>query len=153
MSYKSKGFRHLIRVRGTDLEGDLPVKLGISKVTGVNIRLAQAIIRVLDISPDTRIGTLTDTRIKEIENVINNPQDYDIPVWLYNRRKDRTTGEDVHLSENDLILQQRRDIERYIKIRCRRGIRHQLRLKVRGQKTRTHTAKKGGTIGVSKKKR
>ncbi len=145
-------FRHLVRIKSTDLEGHLPVALGLTKISGVNRRLAHTIVRKLDIPLSERIGSLTDTTIKEIETIITNPVAAGIPRWLVNRRKDRQTGDDLHITEAQLILQTKQDIERYIRIRSRRGIRHQFKLKVRGQKTRTH-GKSGTTVGVQKKKR
>jgi len=145
-------FRHLVRIKSTDLEGYLPVTLGLTRISGVNSRLAEAIIRTLKISLSERIGYLTDSTIKEIESIISDPVSAGIPAWLVNRRKDRQTGDDLHITEAQLILQNKQDVERYIRIRSRRGIRHSFKLKVRGQKTRTH-GKRGSTVGVSKKKR
>ncbi len=145
-------FRHLVRIKSTDLEGYLPVTLGLSRITGVNRRLAETIVRNLKIPLSERIGFLTDSTIKEIENIISDPTSAGIPAWLVNRRKDRQTGDDLHVTEAQLILQTKQDVERYIRIRSRRGIRHSFKLKVRGQRTRTH-GRRGTTVGVSKKKR
>ena len=145
-------FRHLVRIKSTDLEGYLPVTLGLTRIAGVNSRLAEAIVRTLKIPLSERIGHLTDSTIKEIESIISDPISAGIPAWLVNRRKDRQSGEDLHITEAQLILQNKQDIERYIRIRSRRGIRHSFKLKVRGQRTRTH-GKRGSTVGVSKKKR
>lgn len=145
-------FRYLVRIKSTDLEGHLPVSLGLSKISGVNRRLAETIVKTLKIPESERVGYLTDTTIKEIENIIGDPTSVGIPEWMVNRRKDRQTGENSHITEAQLILQTKQDIERYIRIRNRRGIRHSFKLKVRGQKTRTHS-RRGGTVGVSKKKR
>ncbi len=145
-------FRHLVRIKSTDLEGYLTVTLGLSKISGVNRRLAEAIVRTLKIPMSERVGFLTDATIKEIERIISDPTSAGIPAWLVNRRKDRQTGDDLHITEAQLILQTKQDVERYIRIRSRRGIRHQFKLKVRGQRTRTH-GQRGTTVGVSKKKR
>jgi small subunit ribosomal protein S13 len=145
-------FRHLVRIKSTDLEGYLPVTLGLSRISGVNRRLAETIVRTLKIPLSERIGYLTDSTIKEIEGIISDPTSAGIPAWLVNRRKDRQTGDDLHITEAQLILQTKQDVERYIRIRNRRGIRHSFKLKVRGQRTRTH-GRRGTTVGVSKKKR
>jgi len=145
-------FRHLVRIKSTDLEGHLPVSLGLSKISGVNRRLAETIVNTLNIPSYERIGSLTDATIKEIENIISDPIAAGIPKWMVNRRKDRQTGDDIHITEAQLILQTKQDIERYIRIRSRRGIRHSFKLKVRGQKTRTHGGR-GTTVGVQKKKK
>ena len=152
MKSDNMSFRHLVRIKSTDLEGHLPVSLGLSKISGVNRRLAQTIVRTINIPSSERVGSLTDTIIKEIESIISDPVSAGIPEWMVNRRKDRQTGDNIHITEAQLILQTKQDIERYIRIRSRRGIRHSFKLKVRGQKTRTH-GKSGSTVGVSKKKR
>jgi len=146
------GFRYLVRVMSTDIKGDLPIHLGLTRIKGVNRRLATLIANKLEISLDTRIGTLTEKSIKDIEAILANPLEYNIPPYLLNRRKDRFSGEDRHITEAQLVLTTKQDIERYIRTRSRRGIRHQYGLKVRGQRTRTH-GKKGTTVGVSKKKK
>ncbi len=145
------GFRYLVRVQSTDIKGELPIHLGLSKIKGVNKRLATTVATLLNIPLDTRIGTITDTTIKEIEKVLADPINNGVPEYMVNRRKDRVTGENKHLTESQLFLTVKQDIERYIRTRSRRGIRHQYGLKVRGQRTRTH-GKKGTTVGVSKKK-
>ncbi|MHA1398836.1 MAG: 30S ribosomal protein S13 [Candidatus Heimdallarchaeaceae archaeon] len=146
------GFKYLVRVMSTDIKGELPIHLGLTRIKGVNRRLAITIARLLDISLDTRIGTLTDKSIKEIETILSDPQAHGVPTYMLNRRKDRMSGEDRHITEAQLVLTTKQDVERYIRTRSRRGIRHQYGLKVRGQRTRTH-GKKGTTVGVSKKKK
>jgi len=69
---------------------------------------------------------------------------------MVNRQKDLETGKYLHLIGADLVLTQRADIERMIKMKCWKGVRHSLGLKVRGQRTRT-TGRKGRTVGVTKK--
>ena len=71
---------------------------------------------------------------------------------MLNRRKDPVTGEDMHLSESDLTMGVRQDIEFLKKIRAYRGIRHELGLPVRGQRTRS-SFRKGRTVGVQRKKK
>ena len=70
---------------------------------------------------------------------------------MLNRRKDITTGEDLHLLGSDLTLEIDKDIKLLKKIRSWRGVRHALGLKVRGQRTRT-TGRTGRTVGVSRRR-
>jgi small subunit ribosomal protein S13 len=69
-----------------------------------------------------------------------------------NRAKDLETGENKHLIGSDLLLRIKSDIEFMKKIKCWKGVRHSLGLKVRGQRTRT-TGRTGQTVGVSHKPR
>ena len=69
---------------------------------------------------------------------------------MLNRRKDFETGRDLHLVGTDVDIAVRSDIGRERRIRSRRGIRHELGLPVRGQRTRT-TGRKGLVVGVKRK--
>jgi len=147
----AQGFRHIVRIAGVDVEGDLLLPYGLAKIKGIGYNFALALIRVLGYDPRLRVGFLTDEDVKRIEDAINNPSKYGIPIWYFNRRKDYVTGEDKHLIGADLIFAARQDIEREIKIKSWRGIRHALGLKVRGQRTHT-TGRIGPTVGVSKRR-
>lgn len=136
----------------TDISGELKTVYGLAEIKGVGVSFANAVCRVLGIDPNMNIGYLSDEEIKKIEDVLNNPSKYGIPSWMFNRRKDYTTGNDLHLIGADLIYYVKQDIEREKKIKSWRGIRHALGLKVRGQRTRT-TGRLGITVGVRKKRK
>ena len=143
-------FQHIIRFVGTDINGTQPVTYALTKVKGLGIKLANAIIEKSGINPETRMGFLSSADVEKIEDIITNPTKYGIPTWLLNRRKDVETGKDLHLLSTDLILQTKNDIEQMKKIRSWKGFRHSYGLKVRGQRTKT-TGRKGKAIGVKKK--
>jgi len=143
----SEEFRHIVRVRGTDLDGSERVTYGLLKITGLGINLTSAIARTLGIDMETRIGNLSDEDIRRIEDALSDPKKCGIPSWYLNRRKDRESGENLHDTGPDLSLRVRSDVERLQKIRSWRGVRHMFGLKVRGQKTRT-TGRTGRSVGV-----
>jgi small subunit ribosomal protein S13 len=143
-------FQYIIRFIGTDIEGAQPVTYALTSVKGVAINLANAIIEKSGISPEARMGFLSSAEVEKIEDILKNPVKYDIPLWLLNRRKDRETGNDLHLLGSDLLLQTKNDIDQMKKIRSWKGFRHSYGLKVRGQRTKT-TGRKGKAIGVKKK--
>jgi len=147
----SEGFRHIVRICGTDLDGSKKLAYGLAKISGVGINFARAVAKVAGISPDLRIGMLTDEQVKKIEEIINNPEKSGIPSFMFNRRKDLETGLDKHLYGSDLAIRWKMDIDFLKALKCWRGVRHSLGLKVRGQKTRT-TGRKGKTVGVRKKR-
>ena len=147
----SEGFRHIVRICGTDLDGSKKLAYGLAKISGVGINFARAVAKVAGISPNLRIGMLTDEQVKKIEEIINNPEKSDIPSFMFNRRKDLETGLDKHLYGSDLAIRWKMDIDFLKALKCWRGVRHSLGLKVRGQKTRT-TGRKGKTVGVRKKR-
>ncbi len=148
----STEFRHIVRVIDKDLDGTKTVAEALSDVKGVGLRLADIIAKKAGISPEMRIGYLSEEKIEEIEKIIGNPAQYGIPSWLFNRRKDLETGKDKHLISSDIDLQVKADIEREKSIWSWRGYRHAYGLKVRGQRTRT-TGRTGKTVGVSRRRR
>ena len=148
----SREFRHIVRVTDTDIDGSLKVGYALTKIKGVSISLANAILKKAGINPEIRLGLLSEEQVKKIEDVLLNPAKYGIPNWLLNRRKDLETGKDLHLLSSDLVLRTKMDIDLMKKIKSWKGYRHAYGLKVRGQRTRT-TGRTGKTVGVSKRRR
>ena len=89
--------------------------------------------------------------LEKVLDVVENPQDHDIPVWMLNRQKDLKTGQNLQVIGNTLDNKLREDLEAMKKIRCHRGLRHYWGLRVRGQHTKT-TGRRGNSVGVAKKK-
>jgi len=145
-------FRYVVRVAGTDIDGKLKLVYGLAGIKGVGVTTALSILRKLGIDPDMKTGLLTDEEVAKIEHLLSNPSKYGLPTWLFNRRKDYETGEDLHLVGSELIFKAKQDIEREKRIKSWRGIRHALGLKVRGQRTHT-TGRLGVTVGVRKKRK
>lgn len=145
-------FKHIVRLIDRDLDGMKTLVEALSDIKGIGLRLADIISRKVGVSPYTRIGYLSSDKVEEIEKVVRNLNNYDLPNWLLNRRKDLENGEDKHLISSDIDLQVKADIEREKSIWSWRGYRHAYGLKVRGQRTRT-TGRTGKTVGVSKKRR
>jgi len=144
--------RPVIRIIKTDLDGTKKVPYALTKIRGINIRLAHVIVRTAEIDPDQRLGTLTEAEAKKIEQVLQDPKKHEIPAWTLNRQRDIVTGEDKHIVGTDIILSQKEDVDRMMRSKSWKGIRHNLGLKVRGQKTRT-TGRKGISVGVRRTRR
>ncbi len=146
----SEDFRHRLRVIGTDVDGTLRIEYALTKIKGISLSLANAILKKTGVSPDKRAGFLTETEIERIEEIIKDPAKGGLPSWLLNRRKELETGKDLHLVSADLVLKTKMDIERMKEIKTWRGYRHAYGLKVRGQRTKT-TGRAGKALGVKKK--
>jgi small subunit ribosomal protein S13 len=146
----SEEFKHIVRLAGKDLAGEKRVQLALADLKGVSVAFARAVAYAADIDPFTKLGTLNKEQVKRLESVLRNPSEHGIPSWMLNRRKDFETGEDLHLIGASVDMAVRMDIGRERRIRSRRGIRHELGLPVRGQRTRT-TGRKGLTVGVKRK--
>jgi small subunit ribosomal protein S13 len=146
----SQEFRHILRITGTDVQGTLKTIYAVAQVKGISLSLSNAILKKAGINPDVRVGFLTEAEITKIEEIIEDPAKYNIPNWLFNRRKDKETGKDIHLISADLVLRTKMDIDSAKEIRSWRGYRHAYSLKVRGQRTKT-TGRAGKALGVKKK--
>ncbi|MEX2684042.1 MAG: 30S ribosomal protein S13 [Candidatus Sigynarchaeota archaeon] len=144
-------FKQIVRVLGTNIDGNRLLVYGLSEVQGIGIRFATSMVRILGLDASKRIGFLDDQTLAKLEDIAKNPLKYNIPGWMLNRRKDYRTGDDRHIVSSDLAYIKKLDIDRLRRIKCWRGIRHALNLKVRGQRTRT-TGRSGLIMGVSRKK-
>ncbi len=143
-------FKYIIRLSNFDVDGHKSVVNGITSVKGIGRHLALIITELSEIPKEEKIGNLTDQQVEHLQDVINNIQE-NVPAWMLNHRKDYETGENYHLIGTEIETKFRDEINRMKKIRCYRGIRHELGLPVRGQRTRANN-RTGLTLGVSKKR-
>jgi len=146
----SREFRHILRIRGTDVDGSKKLAYGLTEIKGIGLSLSNAIIKMGGFRSEARLGSLTDAEITKIEDIITDPSKYSIPSRLLNRRKDLESGRDLHLVTADLTLRTKTDIDFMKNIKSWKGVRHSLGLKVRGQRTKT-TGRSGKAVGVKKK--
>jgi len=146
----SREFRHIVRVSGTDIDGSKKLVYGITKIRGIGMSFAAAVIKAAELKPEVRIGNLTEEEVDRLEAVVTDPAKYSLPSRLFNRRKDPETGRDGHFIGPDLALRGKADIDFMKEIRSWKGVRHGLGLKVRGQRTKS-TGRKGRAVGVKKK--
>jgi len=146
-------FKDLIRIADKDVSGNVSTHMALTKVRGIDFMMANAICVALNLDRAQKCGSLPQEQIEKIEDAMKHPEKYNIPVWLFNHRKDFETGADKHLIASDLKLQNDMDIRFMKKIKVYRGIRHAKgSKKVRGQKTRA-TGRRGTTLGVQRKKK
>jgi small subunit ribosomal protein S13 len=146
----SQEYRHILRIMGSDVQGTLKTIYALTKIKGVSLSLANAVLKKAGINPDLRVGFLAESEITKIEEIISDPTKYGLQTWLFNRRKNAETGKDVHMTSADLVLRTKTDIDEQKEIRSWRGYRHAYGLKVRGQHTKT-TGRAGKALGVKKK--
>ncbi|MFX1574277.1 MAG: 30S ribosomal protein S13 [Promethearchaeota archaeon] len=151
---RPKNFREKVFFRKlrSQVDGNAKVEYGLTQIKGVGRRFAQVIVKIAGINPNVRIGAIPEKELNRLEEIILNPVENGVPNWMVNRSKDLRTGDDLHVIGNILDITNRRDIERMRKIKSYRGIRHQLGLKVRGQRTKS-TGRHGLVIGVSRRKK
>ena len=150
---EEKGFKHLVRIADTDLDGNKPIYIALSKIKGVGSMFSNMICNTLNIDKSKKSGVLSDDEIRKLDNAIRNPQGLDMPAWILNRRNDYETGEDQHVIGTNLKFVQDNDKKRLQKIKSYRGLRLSWGLPVRGQKTKSNFRKNKGKVqGVKRKK-
>lgn len=148
---KKEDFKYIVRIAGTDIDGNKKVPIGISKIRGLGLRTGAILCNLTGIDPEKKVGYLTDEEVKTLNEAANGLDKKGLPAWLLNRRKDYASGKDRHVIGSDLAISLREDLNRLRKIRSYRGIRHERGLPVRGQRTRT-SFRKGVSVGVTRRK-
>ncbi|WP_069808236.1 30S ribosomal protein S13 [Vulcanisaeta thermophila] len=146
----SQEIKQIVRIGDTDLEGMKPVAYALTKIRGIGISTAYAICRYLGINPTLRLGQLDEDSVRKLDWAVRNLHQF-APGWFVNRPRDPESGKNLHLIGADLVFYAKRDVDLMKKLRSWKGIRHNLGLKVRGQRTRT-TGRLGMTVGVTKGK-
>ncbi|MGE0792622.1 MAG: 30S ribosomal protein S13 [Candidatus Woesearchaeota archaeon] len=145
-------FRHIVRVMNTDIKGEKQLYLALQKIKGVGDMFAQATCKLAGLDVSMKAGDLTDKDVEKLEKVLKNPISAGMPNYFLNRQKDYETGEDMHIYLADLDFIKDGDIKRQKMIKSNKGLRHQWRLPVRGQRTRSNfRPNKGKSTAVKKK--
>jgi len=147
---KDDDFQYIVRLSNTDIDGDKNIVYGLNSIKGIGMHMASLIAEKAGIDRKLKMGKLSESQIKKLQDAIDSVTDY-APIWMLNHRKDYDTGEDIHLIGPEIDLKLRDEINIMKKIRSYRGIRHERGLPVRGQRTRANN-RKGLSLGVSKKR-
>jgi small subunit ribosomal protein S13 len=142
--------QQIVRLVETNIDGGRPVRTAIRSIKGVSFMFSNAVAKASGLG-DRKLADLSDGEIKNLEEIILNPDKHGIPAWMFNRKRDPPTGKDSHLSVSNLDFTNKMDIDRMKKFKSYRGVRHIHHLTVRGQRTRG-SFRRGKTVGVSKKK-
>ena len=112
----------MARIEGVDLPREKRVEIGLTYIYGIGLKTSQNILRVTEISPDTRVRDLTDAEIAALRDFIVS----NLTV------------------EGDLRRETQMNIKRLMEIGSYRGLRHRRNLPVRGQRTRTNARTRKG---------
>lgn len=142
--------KEIVRVIGTDLDGSKPLGRALLGIKGISHSMSRSICLVSGFDFDTKLGSMNESEMKKLEDVIKNPAKFGAPSWFLNRRKDVDTGKDLHFTGSDLDVLRKFDIKRMVDMRSYKGVRHMLGLPVRGQRTRS-SFRKGRVVGVVRK--
>ncbi|HDQ59608.1 MAG TPA: 30S ribosomal protein S13 [Candidatus Woesearchaeota archaeon] len=152
---KAVEFKKIIRVAEADLDGSKNLTHALTSIKGIGWSYANAVRKALQLE-NKKVADLSDEEIAKIKDCLQNPENFKIPEWVFNRRTDLVTGKNFHLLSSSLILSKSMDVKRLKQIKCYKGIRHMFNYKVRGQRTRSRGAnvkgRTGSTVGVVRKK-
>jgi len=106
----------MARIAGVDLPRDKRVEIGLTYIYGIGPSTSQKILAQTNISPDTRVRSLSEEEISRLRELID--REYRV--------------------EGDLRREVNLNIKRLIEIGSYRGKRHRAGLPVHGQRTRTN---------------
>ena len=122
----------MARLAGVDLPREKRIEIALTYIFGIGPAVAQQIIEVTGINPDTRVKDLTEEEEQKLRAEIENN----------------------HTVEGDLRREIAMNSKRLMDIGCYRGLRHRQGLPVRGQKTKTNArTRKGPKRTVAGKKK
>lgn len=138
----------LVRIYGYDIPGSKNLFAGLTRIKGISWAISNLVCIKLALPKSKRISELSKPEIQKIESFI---KEMPIPDFMKNRRFDRETGETKHFLASDLDIKREFDIKRMKEIKSYKGLRHSLKLPVRGQRTRSHFRSKGVAMGVKRK--
>ena len=153
MNEQKPNFKHIVRVANVDIQGNRPIRIALTQIKGIGINLADIICVSASIDKTEMAGNLNEEQVKKLNQIAENLAAHGLPAWLFNRRRDYDTGNDMHLLTGNITFYKENDLKRMKKLKTLKGMRHQRGLPVRGQRTKSHFRKnKGKVVGVAKKK-
>ena len=121
----------MARIAGVDLPRGKRIEIGLTYIYGIGRTTASRILSQLNISPDTKTDSLSESEINSIRKVIDN----ECKV------------------EGTLRTEVSMNIKRLMDLGCYRGLRHRKSLPVHGQRTSTNArTRKGPKRSAVKKK-
>ncbi len=147
--------RLIVRIANKDVNGKSTIPKALMELRGISHRMGKMIAKEFEkktgIKWNSKIGELPEDMDKKLEEIVLNPEKFNIPKWTLNQQKEYDTGKDKHLIMADLQFDLRNTLQRLSKIKSYRGLRLGWGLTVRGQKTKSTHRGKGPAVGVQKK--
>ncbi|MBL6884335.1 MAG: 30S ribosomal protein S13 [Candidatus Poseidoniaceae archaeon] len=143
-------FSYILRMADTDMDGRKTLATALTAVRGVGPRTAIQICKNTGFDPASLAGHLSAEEQESLRVAIEGYAET-VPLWMLNRQRDLETGDELHLTGQQVSLTLEDDINRLRTMKCYRGVRHASGNKVRGQRGRSN-GRGGLTLGVSRKK-
>jgi small subunit ribosomal protein S13 len=111
----------MARIAGVNVPLNKRAEIGMTYIYGIGRSTSKKILEETGVSPDTRVGDLTEDEVVRLRNAVD-----DLMV------------------EGDLRRERSQNIKRLQEIGCYRGLRHRRGLPVRGQRTKTNARTRKG---------
>ena len=143
-------FSYILRMADTDMDGQKTLATALTAVRGVGPRTAIQICKNTGFDPASLAGHLSAEEQETLRGAIEGYAET-VPLWMLNRQRDLETGDELHLTGQQVSPTLEDDINRLRTMKCYRGVRHASGNKVRGQRGRSN-GRGGLTLGVSRKK-
>ena len=143
-------FSYILRMADTDMDGQKTLATALTAVRGVGPRTAIQICKNTGFDPASLAGHLSADEQESLRVAIEGYAET-VPLWMLNRQRDIETGDELHLTGQQVTLTLEDDINRLRTMKCYRGVRHASGNKARGQRGRSN-GRGGLTLGVSRKK-
>ena len=143
-------FSYILRMADTDMDGQKTLATALTAVRGVGPRTAIQICKNTGFDPASLAGHLSADEQESLRGAIEGYAET-VPLWMLNRQRDIETGDELHLTGQQVTLTLEDDINRLRTMKCYRGVRHASGNKVRGQRGRSN-GRGGLPLGVSRKK-
>lgn len=122
----------MARISGVNIPREKPVYVALTYIYGIGQTTAKDICKKTKVNAITRVKDLTDADVLTLRTYI----DKNVPV------------------EGDVRREVAMNIKRLQDLRCYRGMRHSMKLPVRGQNTRNNArTRKGKAVPVAGKKK
>ena len=112
----------MARIAGVDLPREKRIEIALTYIYGVGRSSSQKILVETQVSPETKVGQLTESEVVKIREVI----------------------ERQYKVEGDLRREVAMNIKRLMDIGSYKGLRHRKSLPVRGQRTHTNARTRKG---------
>ena len=143
-------FSYILRMADTDMDGLKPLATALTSVKGIGARTAIQICKNTGFDAHRLAGFLDAEQQEQLRLAIESYAEH-VPLWMLNRQRDLETGNEIHLTGQQVRFTLQDDIDRLRTMKCYRGVRHASGNKVRGQRGRSN-GRGGLTLGVSRKK-
>ena len=112
----------MARIAGVDIPRNKHIGIALQYIYGIGPSLSQRILAQTGVSPDIKVGNLTEDEVNRLRELIDRE----------------------YMVEGELRKEVNLNIKRLIEIGSYRGIRHRHSLPLRGQRTRTNARTKRG---------